>query len=141
MTPSLLSQFEPFTTQLMGIVLALQPAASPGGGGGGGHGGGGGGQGNMLQMLVLPLMFVFVYFVMLRPMKKQQQEQEQMQKGLRPGDKVVTTSGIIGTVIGLADREVTLEISEKVKVKFLKDSISRKYDPNAKSADARSDAK
>lgn len=137
MIPSLLTHLDPIATRAMGIVLALQPAAAPSGGGGGSHGGGGGGMGGGLgQMILLPLMFVVIYFVMLRPMKKQQQEQETLQKNLRRGDQVVTTSGIIGTIVGVSDKEITLEISEKVKVKFLKDAVSRKYDPAAAAATA-----
>lgn len=108
------------------IVVAMQdsstrpPSAGRGGGGGGGGGGGFG------QLLIPLLMIAFLYFFMIRPMSKQRKEQEALNKSLQKGDKVVTSSGIIGTITGIEDQFVTLEISEKVRVKFLREAVTRK---------------
>jgi preprotein translocase subunit YajC len=48
------------------------------------------------------------------------------------------TSGIIATVSAVEDLYVTLEISERVRVKFLRESISRKFDPAAEASKAAS---
>ena len=77
------------------------------------------------------LMVAVIYFVAIRPMNKQRKEQEELNKGLRTGDQVVTTSGIIGKITGLTDGEVTLEVSEKVRVKFRRTAIESKYPPPA----------
>jgi len=114
--------------------LLAQPAGAPGGGshGGGSHGGGAGGL--LAQPLFMLAMVAFIYFFMLRPMNKQKRDQEQLNRSLAKGDRVVTTSGIIGTITGLGDSEVTLEIAERVRVKFTRESITRKYVPAAEAS-------
>ncbi len=115
---------------LWNLVLLAQPAAAPGAGhGGGSHASGAGGL--FAQPLFMVAMVAFVYFFMLRPMNKQKKDQEDLNRSLVKGDRVVTSSGIIGTITGLADGEVTVEVAEKVRVKFLRESITRKYDPAA----------
>jgi preprotein translocase subunit YajC len=95
---------------------------------------GGQGQGSppsALSGLLMPLLMVAViYFVAIRPMNKQRKEQEELNKSLRTGDQVVTTSGIIGKITGLTDAEVTLEVSEKVRVKFRRSAIESRYPPS-----------
>lgn len=85
-----------------------------------------------LSGLLMPLLMVAViYFVAIRPMNKQRKEQEELNKSLRTGDQVVTTSGIIGKITGLTDAEVTLEVSEKVRLKFRRSAIESRYPPPA----------
>jgi preprotein translocase subunit YajC len=129
------------------VLLALQdaprpsggaPASGGGGGAGGGAGGAFGGGFNIILLVALPL---FMYFAIIRPANKQRKEQETLQKGIAKGDKVVTTSGILGTVTGLEDQFITLEISERVRVKFLRDAIARKFDPLSASAAVKPEAK
>jgi preprotein translocase subunit YajC len=45
---------------------------------------------------------------------------------LRKGDKVVTNSGMFGTIVGMDDKEnkVVLKVAENVKIEFLKSSIA-----------------
>lgn len=126
------------------VLLAFQVPAQPSGGGGGGAsaqaqggGGGGGAAGGFSQLLIPLLMIGFLYFFMIRPMSKQRKEQEALQKSLQKGDRVVTTSGILGTITGMDEQTITLEISEKVRVKFLRESVTRKFDPNAAQAGAK----
>jgi preprotein translocase subunit YajC len=92
-----------------------------------GQTGGGGGQGGGLTaFLPLILIVVVFYFLLIRPQQKRQKEQKNMIAALRKGDKVVTTSGIFGTIVGMDDQEnkVVLKIAENVKVEFLKSSVA-----------------
>jgi preprotein translocase subunit YajC len=90
-----------------------------------------------MSSLLMPLLMVAViYFVAIRPMNKQRKEQEELNKALRTGDQVVTSSGIIGKITGMTDAEVTLEISEKVRVKFRRAAIESKYPPASAEAAA-----
>jgi preprotein translocase subunit YajC len=80
--------------------------------------------GNPLMSFV-PMIVVFVifYFLLIRPQtKKAKQEQELIAK-LGKGDEVYTKSGLIGTIYGLTEKVVTLEVSEGVKIKILKNQI------------------
>lgn len=130
MTPTLSSPFQG-PPGLSALHLVAQVDAHPAGSArpsGGSPASGQGGPQSALGGLLMPLLMVAViYFVAIRPMNKQRKEQEELNKGLRTGDQVVTTSGIIGKITGLTDSEVTLEVSEKVRVKFRRSAIEAKY--------------
>ena len=88
-------------------------------------GSGEGGIGDLLFPIVLA--FVFVYFFMIRPQKREAKAKEELSTGLRKNDKVVTTGGIVGTIVNIKDDEVTLRVDDqaKVKIRFLKSAIAR----------------
>jgi preprotein translocase subunit YajC len=74
---------------------------------------------------MLPLMFAIVYFIVLRPQQKQKAERDRMLGALKKGDRVVTTSGMHGTVIGLGEHTVTLRVTDQVKLEFDRSAIGR----------------
>ena len=82
-----------------------------------------GGIGQMLIMIV-PL-FVIMYFLMIRPQQKKQKEHDQMLQGIKAGDKVMTSSGMFGKVVKVAERRVVLEVADRVQVEFLIDAVSQ----------------
>lgn len=144
MTPTAIDLLVYHAARGASALMAFQPTMTPGSGGGGGHaaptgvGGGGGGSGGLLNFIMLPAIFLFVWFFMLRPMKQQQKDQEALQKGLRKGDRVVTNGGMIGTVFEVFEKEIVIELADKVRVRFLRDSVTKKYETpaDAKPADA-----
>ncbi|HTO13961.1 MAG TPA: preprotein translocase subunit YajC [Candidatus Binatia bacterium] len=86
----------------------------------------GGGPGGFIQM-VLPFaaMFAILYFIVLRPQQRQKADRERMLGGLKKGDRVVTTSGMHGTVVGLNEHTVTLRVGDQVKLEFDRSAIGR----------------
>jgi preprotein translocase subunit YajC len=86
--------------------------------------GGGGAQGGMGAFLPLILMFVVFYFLLIWPQQKKAKAHRQVLSNLQKGDNVVTSSGIYGTITGLTDTVVTLEIAEKVRIKMARSSIA-----------------
>lgn len=68
-------------------------------------------------------LFALFYFVILRPQRTQQKKQSEFLSKLNKGDEVLTASGIIGTISGLNDRVVTLEVSEGTEIKVLRTQI------------------
>ena len=60
----------------------------------------------------LGLMLVMLYFVMIRPQQKKQRQQTELLKALRSGDKILTSSGIIGVVITVKDKSVTIRSAD-----------------------------
>ena len=76
--------------------------------------------------MFLPLILIFVvfYFLLIRPQQKRMKEHRGMLQALRRGDRVVTGGGIIGTVTKAADDELTVEISDGVRVKVLRGTVS-----------------
>ena len=69
------------------------------------------------------IVFVIFYFLMIKPQKKRLDEEKALLAGLSKGDEIYTKSGIIGTIAGLTESVVTLEISEGTKIKVLKSHI------------------
>ncbi len=82
-------------------------------------------QPSTLEML-LPFIVLFgvMYFLMIRPQSKRLKEHSSFLKDLKRGDQVVTSSGILGTIDGLTEQFVTLEIADGVKVKMLRKQIA-----------------
>ncbi len=84
------------------------------------------GQGQATAWLqIVPLVFIFVifYFLLIRPARKRQKQVEQMLDALKTGDKVITSGGLLGTVIGVERSTVQLRIADKVKVDVTRSSI------------------
>lgn len=90
--------------------------------------GGEGGSGLLGAMLPFILMLLVIYFLLLRPQMKKQKLHQSMLKELKKGDKVITSSGMFGTVFGISEEQnkVILKVSDDIKLEFLKSSISQK---------------
>ncbi len=84
----------------------------------------------LVNMLPFVLMFVVIYFLMIRPQQRKAKEHAQLLKNIQRDDEVVTSSGIYGTVTGVTDSVVTVEIADNVRVKVLKSHIAGKVLPN-----------
>ena len=70
-------------------------------------------------------MAAIAYFMMLRPQQRQKADRERMLGALKRGDRVVTTSGMHGTVVGLNEHTVTLRVADQVKLEFDRSAIGR----------------
>lgn len=68
------------------------------------------GGGGMIWVL-LPIILIF-YFLVFRPQKKQQEQHRQLISNLKKGNRVITTSGIYGTVVKAEEESVVLAIGE-----------------------------
>ena len=77
--------------------------------------------GQMSSTLIMfgAIIFIF-YFMMIRPQQKRQKEVKKMLESMQKGDKVVTSSGIHGSIAELDDegKTVTLNVSDNTKMKF-----------------------
>lgn len=88
---------------------------------------GGGGPESMIPTLIMfASIFAIMYFMMIRPQQKRQKELSNMLKSLQKGDKVVTSTGIHGTISEIDETTCTLEIANNVRVKFEKTAIATK---------------
>ncbi len=76
------------------------------------------------QFVPLVLMFGIFYFLIIRPQQKKQKLHAQFLTELKRGDRVVTSSGIIGTIKTLSDAYINLEIEDGVCLKLLRNHIS-----------------
>ncbi len=71
----------------------------------------------MMSFLPIILIFVVFYFLLIRPQQKRSKEHRALLSNLKVGDQVLTSGGIYGRITGLRDDFVTIEISDKVRVK------------------------
>lgn len=84
------------------------------------------GGGGFAQLIPLILMFVVFYFLLIRPQQKRAKEHQNMLSNLKRGDQVVTNGGMLGKITGLADKTVTLEVAEKIRLRVLRSHIAGK---------------
>ena len=78
---------------------------------------------NPLWMMII-VMGIF-YVVLFLPQQRQRKKTQAMLAALKNGDKVVTTSGIYGTVNGLDGDTVILKIADQVKIRILRSAIAQ----------------
>ena len=89
-------------------------------GGASGTGSQGGGFGTFLPLII---MFAIFYFLLIRPQQKKAKQHRELLSSLKKGDRVVSGGGLHGTVTGLTDDLVTMEIAPKIRVKVSRGSI------------------
>ncbi len=75
------------------------------------------------SLVPLVLIGVVFYFVLLRPQQKRAKEHANLLKSIKAGDKVVTSSGIVGVVIAVKERTVSLR-SADTKLEVLKSAVA-----------------
>src|SRR5258707_13125649 len=93
-------------------------------------GGGAGILGNPIWMMVI-VMGIF-YVMLILPQQRQRKKTQAMLAALKNGDKVVTSSGIYGTVSGIDGDTVILKIADQVKIRILRSAIAQiEADENA----------
>ena len=85
----------------------------------------GGGQGSQIWSF-LPIIFIFVifYFLLIRPQQKRSKEHRTLLENIKTGEYVLTSGGIYGRITGIKDNIITLEISDKVRVKVNRGNIA-----------------
>jgi preprotein translocase subunit YajC len=80
--------------------------------------------GQTLQMLGMVVFFIVVmYFIMIRPQQKKAREHDQLLKSLKPKDKIVTSGGVVGIVVTVGERSVTIR-SADTKLEVLKSAVT-----------------
>jgi preprotein translocase subunit YajC len=85
-----------------------------------------GGGSSLLPFLIqVVAIFAIFYFLLIRPQQKQRREREALLGAVKRGDRVVTTGGMHGTVVGLDEHKVTLRVADQVKVEFDRAAIGR----------------
>jgi preprotein translocase subunit YajC len=80
--------------------------------------------GGIALFLPLILIMVIFYFLMILPAQRRQKKVSEMLKALKTGDKVITSGGIYGTIVGLEDEAVQLRVAEQVKMKVARSAIA-----------------
>jgi preprotein translocase subunit YajC len=82
------------------------------------------GGGGTEQIGLLLLMFAVLYFLMIRPQQKRAKQHEAMMGALNKGDVVRTNGGILGEITALDERDVTIEVADRTRIKVLRSHIA-----------------
>jgi preprotein translocase subunit YajC len=83
-----------------------------------------GGPGGIMAFSPLLIIMVIFYVLLILPAQRRQKKTQEMLSALKNGDKVITTGGMYGTIVGLESDSVQLRIAEQVKVKVLRSAIA-----------------
>jgi preprotein translocase subunit YajC len=75
---------------------------------------------------LMPFVFIFIifYFLLIRPQQRRAKEHQGFLEKLKKGDNVLTSGGVFGTIEGLTDKFVTLEVANGVRIRILKTQIA-----------------
>jgi preprotein translocase subunit YajC len=87
---------------------------------------GGGGLQDIINspFLLMGVLLVMMYFLLFRPQQQRQRQHRDMIGGIKRGDTVVLSSGVIGKVVRVEDAELGVEIAQNVSIKVVKSMVS-----------------
>jgi preprotein translocase subunit YajC len=77
----------------------------------------------LVQLVPFALVLGIFYFIILLPMRRRQKKVQEFLANLKVGDRVVTTSGIYGSITKISDQTVQLQIADKIRIEMAKASI------------------
>ncbi len=86
---------------------------------------GGAAGGGMMSTVIMFVMIGAIFYLMIyRPQKKRQKERESLLGTMEKGDKVITSSGIHGTISQIDDATILVQVSDNTKLRFEKASVT-----------------
>ena len=82
--------------------------------------------GSAMMSFVVPMIFMVVifYFLLIRPQQKKAKEHKALLDNLKKGDRIITSGGIIGTIVNIDDQLVNVEIADKVRIEMARPYIA-----------------
>lgn len=75
-------------------------------------------------LIMFALIIAIFYFMILRPQQKRQKERQKLLSAIKKGDKIVTAGGLYGTIAGLDEKTVLIQVADNVKMKFDRSAIA-----------------
>ena len=88
-----------------------------------------------MNMVPLILLVVVFYFALIRPQQKKAKDHAQLLKTVRPGDKVVTTGGIVGVIVTVKEKTISIR-SADAKFEITKSAIAEITERSGGSSEA-----
>lgn len=79
----------------------------------------------LMNLVPIVAIFAIFYFLLIRPQQKQQAEHDKMLKELKPGDKVLTSGGLYGTITGFRGEDLEVQFSQTVKLTLARSAVAR----------------
>jgi preprotein translocase subunit YajC len=78
---------------------------------------------SMKSLGLMAMLFVVMYLFLIRPQQKKAKEQQKINSTVKAGDKIVTTSGIVGVVISVKDKTLSIR-SADAKLEITKGAVA-----------------
>lgn len=78
----------------------------------------------IMSFLPLIILFVIFYFLLIRPQQKKAKEHTALVSGLKKGDEVITSGGILGKITEAGDNYVTVNIADNTDIKIQRQAVS-----------------
>jgi preprotein translocase subunit YajC len=98
----------------LGLILQQTPAANP-----------------VMSFLPILIIVAIFYFLVFMPMQKQKKQQAAMLAGLQAGNEVVTTGGIVGTVVSVNDQTLILRVKpDNIKLQVARSAVASLTNPD-----------
>jgi preprotein translocase subunit YajC len=94
-----------------------------------------------LDLILLVALGVAFWLLLIRPNQRRRAEQAALVASLAPGAQIMTTAGVFGTVVGLVDDRMRVEVAPGVVIEMLTAAVARVVEDTseAAAADAESD--
>ena len=80
--------------------------------------------GSLISFLPLVLILGIFYLIVFLPARRRQKKLQNMIDNLKAGDKVVTSGGIYGTIVGFKDDRIQLRVAENVKIELSRNAVT-----------------
>ncbi len=90
----------------------------------------------IVSLLPIAAIFLIFYFLLIRPQQKQQKEHDAMLQDLKKGDKILTTGGLYGTIVGLKGDDLEVQFSQTVKLTVARSAVAKRLSTGAADAAA-----
>jgi preprotein translocase subunit YajC len=79
----------------------------------------------LLSLAPIIAIFVIFYFLLIRPQQKQQKTHAKMLEGLKKGDKILTSGGFYGTIVGIKGTDLEVRFAENVKLTVARSAVAK----------------
>ena len=77
----------------------------------------------LMQFLPFILLMVGFWFLLIQPQRKKQKQHAEMLTQLKPGDKVITSGGVCGTITHVKKDRFQVKVDDNTRIDVLKGSI------------------
>jgi preprotein translocase subunit YajC len=88
-------------------------------------------------VLMMGIFLVIMWVLMIAPQRKKAKEQDAMMKALKAGDKIITASGIVGVVLSIKDKSLSIR-SADTKLEILKSAVAEITDRGGETGETKS---
>ncbi|MDQ2981470.1 MAG: preprotein translocase subunit YajC [Actinomycetota bacterium] len=89
----------------------------------------------MPSVIFFALLLLLLWLLLIQPQRRRKQRQTQLLTQLAPGQEVITTGGLYGTIHEVADDHVLLEIAPETRVRVAKSAVAGRIEPEPSPAE------